>query len=156
MKNYREIILVVLIAALLGGGIYYLQKRVVFGRYVVENTTEEGENGLEQIACSIHDYMNGYLYGSGDGTALPQKTMTEVVNELQADFELIDQNYAISDSEEAALKELLNDFRTGFTNLQLGLAENNIKYLNEAHRIFEKLDYQVYHHKRNDHQKSSQ
>lgn len=152
MKKYKEVLLMVLISAVIGGGIFLIQNRGVFGVGIFkDDPLSKYMRELEQIGRCTHDYMNGYIYGKDCGTNLPTDAMKEEANSLQARFELVDQDLALLYSDEQIPTTLLEDFRNGFSRLQVGLANNNERSnLEAAHKIFEKIDYGYFHHKQGD------
>lgn len=138
----------VLIAALVGGGIYVIQNRGVFGASIFKQSElSKSLKDLEQIARLSHDYLNGYICGSDWGTALPEDAMKEEANSLQSQFEIVHQSLVLLYSDDKLPTALLEDFRNGFGRLQEGLAGRDMTVLKEAHKIFEKIDYGYFHHK---------
>lgn len=155
MKKYRETVVLVFVMILVGGGIALLQGGVFQGEmrngiYSGVGSMQTFVTDLEQIARYAHDYLNGYLSGSGWGTVLPTELMQEEMERLQIQYERIAEMVSFLYPTDHHLEPLFYEFYQGFAQALEGLQQNNLEILLKAHQSFHQIDYEIFQHRRRD------
>jgi hypothetical protein len=141
---------------LVGGGIYLLQEKgwipdaPANPSFAGQSPLQNAVSQLEVIARHTHDYLNGYLAGSEWGTALPQEAMLEEIDQLQYEYEMIEEEVNRLEPKGTQLDSLFGEFFFGFEVLQGGLTRNNKELISNAHEIFHRIDYEIFHHQQGD------
>lgn len=156
MKKYKETLIFLFVLIILGAGLRMLELREVTisdisvdklsNPVVTDKAVMNAITQLEQIARIGHDYLNGYVCGMEWGTALPPDLMVEEMDNLKFKFRLVDNLLAQNYADRKNLDLLLEQFRLGFAYFETGINEDDLKKLQEAHRIFHKIDYEIFDH----------
>lgn len=156
MKRFHESLILILVMLLVGGGIYLLQAQgwlptgAADAGYTGRSPLQQAVSRLEVIARHTHDYLNGYLAGSDWGTALPQDAMREEIDQLQYEYELVEEEVNRLYPKGSQLDTLFGEFFFGFEVLQGGLTRNDQQLLSDAQEIFQRIDYGVFKHRSGD------
>lgn len=121
---------------------YEISKSSFFGRSPLKNSLLN----LEQIARFSHDYLNGFLCGENWGTVLSEDQMKEEMEQLYFRYELEEEMISYLYPQGMEVDPLFHEFRSGFELVIEGLEKDDKELLKQAHEIFHRIDYDIFHH----------